>query len=358
MRRMLRHWRYATALAVVLGFSVLLLVAAYAGPFTHYGDIWVNLGASLIGVVVTVFAIEPLVRRAQQPEELVRSEFPYEAFIAGVESSSYKVRVLGAWPYVMDQPWRRRFLAAISSAAHRRVRIEILVLDPASKAAEQRADDLGGQFDVAGVIGDVLRAFELLEQQLAALDRDYLDVRVYATLPPARMYRWDGRVISSFFPMGNAVGGDVKHYETSAVSRLAQFVDEQFELLWQDPSTRTLDDYLRLQLSVDGQPALSANYVTMDGDLYIEAPELDSLTGRIPVQVLTEAISHVPGTASGADFEAAALPGTDDRHAAAVLSFRKKYGPANRLSPVHGRVYLLTPSAAAPDGPDPTRTRR
>jgi hypothetical protein len=350
MRRMLRHWRYAMALAIVLGLSIVLLVAAYAGPLTRYGDIWVNLGASLIGVVVTVFAIEPVVRRAQQPEELVRSEFPYEAFLVGVESATYKVRVLGAWPYVMDQPWRRRFLAAVSGAAHRRVRIEILVLDPASKAAEQRADDLGGQFDVAGVIGDVLRAFEQLERQLAAADRDYLDVRVYATLPPARMYRYDGRVISSFFPMGNAVGGDVKHYETSAVSRLAQFVDEQFELLWQDPSTRCLDDYLRLQLSVRSEPPLPANYVTIDGDVYVESPELDGLTGPVPVEILTAAIGRVPGTPDGPHFHAVALAAADSRYAAVAVSFRKKYGPANRLSPAHGQVCELVPMPA----PEPT----
>ena len=339
-RRAQRHWKYMVALLGIVGISVLLLVAAYSGPFTRFGDVLINLAASFIGVVVTVLAIEPIIRRSQQPEEMVRSEFPYDAFLRGVEDSSYKIRILGAWPYVMDQPWRRRFLEGIERAAHRRVRIEILVLDPASKAAEQRADDLGGQFDVAGVIGDVVRAFERLEQRLAAVDRDYLDVRVYATLPPARMYRWDARVISSFFPMGNAVGGDVKHYETNAVSRLAQFVDEQFELLWRDESTRTLEDYLRLRLLCDDHRIVTANYVTPDGDVFVETPELTAAAGLV---VEAPGISEIPGVSTEQYFDLQPLSDEDDRRRDVLIAFRNKYGPADRLSPEHTEVYELMP---------------
>jgi hypothetical protein len=343
MRRITRRWRSAAALLAIVGVSVALLVAAYAGPLTQFGEVLINLGASFLGVVLTVLAIEPIIRRSQQPEEIVRSSFPYEAFLNGVERASYKVRILGAWPYVMDQPWRQRFLAAIEGAAHRRVRIEILVLDPASKAAEQREDDLGGQFDVAAVIGDVLRSLRDLEAKLSAVDRDYLDVRVYATLPPARMYRWDARVISSFFPMGNAVGGDVKHYETSAMSRLAQFVDEQFELLWRDDTTRTLDDYLEVTLVLGGRRHLAAHYVTMDGDVFVESPKLTTPNGAVSIR--TREGGRIPFADEDARFTLVPVPDDDDRRPEVLVSFRNKYGPADRLAADHSTIYELTPPA-------------
>jgi hypothetical protein len=347
MRRIWRNRKYVASLLAVVVVSATLLVSAYIGPLTRFADLTLNLGASFLGGVVTVLAIEPIIRRGSRPDEVIHDGFPYEQFLRGVERASYKVRILGAWPYVMDYPWRSRFLAAAQKAARSRVRIEILVLDPASKAALQRADDLGGKFDVVGVIGETLRALDLLATRLPAAASEYVDTRIYTSLPPARMYRFDARAISSFFPMGNALGTDVKHYETSATSRLAQFVDDQFELLWNDDSTRTLDEYLRLTVHLTDHNALLAgfatNYVLHDGAVLLEAPALtEHLAGAARAAVSVPAAARLPLPAAVL-YELVEVDWSQVPTGPVLTEFEAKYGPANRLSTDHAHVYHLLP---------------
>src|SRR4029079_16381787 len=238
----------------------------------------INIGASFLGVVATVLILEPLIERSRTPEEIIHSEFPYELFLQGVATSSRQIRILGAWPYVMDHPWRERFLTGLGAAVRRGVDVQILVLDPGSKAAEQRARDLDNKFDVASVISDVLMAFWDLRRSLPEQAADRLEIRVYSLLPPARMYRWDGRAISSFFPMGNWVGSDIKNYETNMNSRLAQFVDEQFELVARDDDSMSLRDFFQLTIDVatpeSGFLTREPEYV-VDGDkVYIAGQDV------------------------------------------------------------------------------------
>jgi hypothetical protein len=247
----------------------------------------------------------------------------------------------------MDAAHRVRFLSALRNAVERHVRIEILVLDPASKAAEQRADDIGGQFDIEGVIGDVLRSFDGLRRVIDVGQRAFLDVRVYATLPPARLYRWDNRVISSFFPSGNPTGGDVKHYETSVTSRLAQFVDDQFEILWRDGSTRTLDDYFRVDIVFVGEAvAVVAHYVLIAGLLYAESPDLSERIARSPrgsapsVHLASNAVVDIPNNGQLFDLETANKD--DGAWLNIAKAFRRKYGPQDRASDNYTVVYKLT----------------
>jgi hypothetical protein len=352
VRRLWRHRRYVASLAVVVLLSAALLVGAYAGPLTEFRDLLVNLGASFLGGVVTVLAIEPIIRRGTRPDEIIHETFPFEQFLRGVERASYKIRILGAWPYVMDDPWRRRFLAGAAKAARSRVRVEILVLDPASKAAQQRADDLGGKFDVVSVIGDTLRSLDQLAAELPPAAAEYLDVRVYASLPPARMYRYDARAISSFFPMGNALGTDVKHYETSATSRLAQFVDDQFELLWNDEDTRTLEEYLRITVHLTEANAVvgsfTANFVVHEGSILLETRQLADHVGAEPVARAVVSIpdaGRLPVAPTAVLYELTPVDWEQTPSGAVLRAFERKYGPANRLVGDHTLVFRLEPLA-------------
>jgi len=350
LRRLWKHRRYVASLVAVVLVSAALLVGAYTGPLVRFSDLLVNLGASFLGGVVTVLAIEPIIRRGTRPDEIIHESFPFDQFLRGVERASYKVRILGAWPYVMDDPWRRRFLAAVEKAARGRVRVEILVLDPASKAAQQRADDLGGKFDVVSVIGDTLRSLDLLVGGLPSAAGEYVDVRIYASLPPARMYRYDARAISSFFPMGNALGTDVKHYETSATSRLAQFVDDQFELLWNHDDTRTLEEFLRITLHLTDQNAVvgtfSANFVVHENSILLETRQL---ADHVASAGVARAVVNIPGsgrlpvTSHAVLYELEEVDWEQTPSGAVLRAFEHKYGPANRLAGDHSLVYRLVP---------------
>src|SRR4030081_615501 len=98
-RRFVRsHYRYLAILsgATVLGVVTLVLAAYDNAPFGR--DLLLNLGVTLIGVVITVLILEPLIRRSQTPDEIIHRGFPHDKFIEGVRDSTARVRILSAWP--------------------------------------------------------------------------------------------------------------------------------------------------------------------------------------------------------------------------------------------------------------------
>jgi len=237
--------------------------------------------------------------------------------------------VLGVAPYVMNAPYREAFLPALRGALHRGVRVEVLVLDPQSRAADQCALDLDGTVDVTATVSEVLRAFRTFATTLEPAEQEHLDVRVYSALPPARMYRWDDRAISSLFPTGNWAGSDIEHYETTATTGLGRLVDEQFSALRDDDGTCTLDAYFTVGLTcperVDAPPVTSG-YVRVDGRYYVAdtdppsevwLPDLDDLLVRISAR---DGAFH----AVRVDPEHPAMSGL-------AAAFRRKYGAESGL---------------------------
>ncbi|MEV6971682.1 hypothetical protein AB0M47_41950 [Hamadaea sp. NPDC051192] len=336
LSRIWQRRRLLFVLTITLIVSIVLLRAAFLGVSAGMADILVNLGASLLGVVVTVMVLEPLIERSRTPEEVIHSEFPHQAFLEGVATANRVVRVMGAWPYVMDHPWRRRFLGELRQAVERGVRVQILILDPESKAAEQRTRDLDNQFDVAVVIGDVLQTFWDLTRQLPDRSVGQLAVRVYSSLPPARMYRWDSRAVSSFFPKGNWVGSDIKHYETSMNSRLAQFVDEQFDLLWRDAETVPLGEYFLVDLDI-ATPAADfltrrAQYAVVDGELFIAAADIVTELYRMRVVDPQVRVDWDTLPIEPPDGPVSLLPVDADRLPTLRTHFHRKYGTASAIA--------------------------
>lgn len=349
-----RRRRFLIVCALALLFSVALLWLSLRPIKDGYRDLLANLGASFLGVIATVVVLEPLIKGSRTPEEVIHSEFPYELFLNGLCRSSRLVRILGAWPYVMDHPWRRRFLPALKDAVQRGVRVQILLLDPGSKAAEQRARDLEREFDVSAVIGEVLREFWSLKKELPEWAANYLEIRVYSLLPPARMYRWDARAISSFFPMGNWEGSDIKHYETNMTSRLAQFVDDQFQLIWNDSDTITLSSYfeLKLDIAVPGVEFISrrAKYVIYQDHVYVAGRGIVEELYRLRAIDPQVRLKEVPPGARLNGGRLILMPAERNVSNHLQLLFHRKYGSAN---PLLSHASILTIDVPAEEAEPP-----
>jgi hypothetical protein len=270
------HSRYVAILVGTCALGVATLVLGYYG--SGFGrDVLLRLGFTLLGAVITVLILEPLIRRSQTPDEIIHRGFPHDKFITGVRDSTTDVRILSAWPYVMEEPWRRQFFQSVTVALSRRVDVRLLVLDPTSQAARQRAQDMDGSPDAITSIAEALVHINEFTTGLPEAQRELFQTRVYSRLPPARLYSWDRRAISSFFPLGNWRGDDIKHYETGVSSGLGSFVNEQFELLWNDSETESLRDYMKLGLSVVSQASrrlIDVLYCRSGGQLYVVSQPL------------------------------------------------------------------------------------
>ena len=332
--------------------GISLLGTLIIGMATLVGDlpreVMINLGASVLGVVLTAIVLEPLIERARRPEEVIHAEFPYQSYMAAVDDASQRIRIMSAWPYVMDYPWRGHFLTAVEGALSRGVTVQILVLDPLSKAAEQRAFDLNDKVDVSSVISDVLQAFNRF--QVSVLESSpllALDIRVYSSQPPARLYRWDNRALSSFFPMGSGVGTDVRHYETNVTSGLGRFVDEQFDLIWQDNQTEQLNGYLFLSITLTVTSKIyTAQYVLVGEELFAATLELGDDVFRNLITDLTVHLHVLPAKLRETairNFKMQGVPDDDDVVAAVSACFERKYGAASALQPAFRAVFRLVP---------------
>ncbi|MCA1603262.1 MAG: hypothetical protein LC776_17035, partial [Acidobacteria bacterium] len=249
---------------------------------------------------------------------------------------------------VMDYPWRGQFLSALEGALGRGVTVQILILDPLSKAAEQRAFDLDNKVEVSSVISDVLQAFNRFQVSAPeSLPLSALDIRIYSSQPPARLYRWDNRALSSFFPMGSGVGTDVRHYETNVTSGLGRFVDEQFDLIWQDSQTEQLNDYLFLSVTLTVTSTIyTAQYVLIGEELFAATIELADHVFRNLITDLTVHLRVLPAKlreTAVRNFEMHVVPDDDDVVATVSACFERKYGTASALQSAFRAVFRLVP---------------
>ena len=347
LRRTLRSRpRFYGVLAVILVVGVTLTAV---GAFTTgaWRDVLINIGASVITVFLTALVLEPLVEQGRRPEEVIHPEFPHQRFLDGMDASSHRVRIMGAWPYVMDQQWRPLFLDTLGRTLHRGVTVEILVMDSTIKAAEQRDVDLGHQVAVSAMITDVIAELSRFQRGLPEDVAQRLGVRVFNSLPPARLYRWDNRAISSFFPMGTGLGTDVRHYETNVTSSLGRFVDEQFDLAWRDRDTRDLQDYLTVSMTlVATGRRYRARYVVADDQVYVASLQLTDSLFRNQLHG-TEVRLDRPRHGDGAGYTVQTV--ADGDPAAEVIEelMRRKYTAEARRDGMQGVLRLL-PTTAGP----------
>lgn len=338
--------RLVAGLVGLLVVGAAFVVASVFAPQGVLRDLLINLGATAVGVVLTAVVLEPLIEVARRPEERILSAFPHQEFISGIAGARRRVRIMSAWPYVMDLPWRDAFLAALREAVRHGTHVQLLVLDPLSPAAEQRRNDLRGTVDVAGVIAETLVALKEFTQTLPPNLGDRFGVRIYSVLPPARLYLFDQRALCSFFSSGNDVGTDARHYDTTVMSGLARFVDEQFDTVWDHPATRTLDRYWLLPVSseVTRKAAVQAQYVEVEGTVYIASRRLVDLLFRSSAtpSVVRLHVTMPDGSTSVHPVDIT-LRG-EDEVALVREAFARKYGSQSELLGGFGAVLKLLPA--------------
>jgi hypothetical protein len=154
--------------------------------------------------------------------------------------------------------------------------------------------------------------------------------------------------------MGNWEGSDIKHYETNMTSRLAQFVDDQFQLIWRDTDTITLSSYFEvdLDIAVPGVDFVSrqAKYVVYQDQLYVAGRGIVEELYRLRAIDPHVRVRQVP---PGARLDAGRLvlvPADRNVSSHLQLLFQRKYGPAN---PLLGHASILAIGAVAEEAEPP-----
>ncbi len=271
--------------------------------------------------------------------------FDPDYFINRTAASRRIVRVLNTWTDLVTSQYEQAFAAAVGTALRNGALVQILLLDPDSPAAVQRAKDLRRVVDVPDSIRSNLRRLDAIRAGLDPHLRHRMSVRVYTEPPLTSYHRWDNGAIVSTYPVGRSSSASTQH-ETTVDSALVQFIEQRFTDLW-DPGVSTgLDDYLRLPLLIDsragGSDELSVLYIQLDDSVFVADDKLAALIrDNGPDGVLTQVAGsgRHPRQTLG---RCRALPWRDSAPRIQAI-FLQKYG----VEP--GRVLRLSP--LRPAGP-------
>lgn len=261
--------RTLAALGVFAGLSAAMLLLA-RGAVQYGQNLALNLAAEFVGAFVILFALTPIVRRAQHGAVREHRRLDFDWFTDRVVGARSTVRVMDTLSRLLARPFDRRFLRAANGLLQRQGRIQVLLLDPDSPAAGQRTAELEGRGDVAQETRRNLRVLAAFRDGLNDGPRQRFEVRLYSASPSVQIYQWDNRLLASFLPVGRR-SGDSAQLEVSAESPLGTFVLERFEELWRQG--KSLADYLTVAVSISDGRAGARDYrvpfVTVDTRYYI-----------------------------------------------------------------------------------------
>lgn len=277
-------WAFSLAL-----LGVAMLVGAYlTADFTR--DVLINLGASVVMVGLTFVVFDPIFEDMRRNAVQEHRDLNHDQLVADIAAARGAVDVMETWTGLLEDRHRDRFLIGMGDALGRGVHFRLLLLNPESQAAEQRADEL--HLPVPQLIMDNLQHLSALRARLEPRLAALLQVRIYDASPSIQLYHWDDMALISFFPVG-VRAYDAPQLEAYMDSPLGQFVNGRFEELWDNPTSVPLDDFMTLPLTItlgrNGLASSDVRYVRIAEQCYVYSLDLlghvtDHGIGRIGVQ--------------------------------------------------------------------------
>lgn len=318
--------------------AVVVLLLAVSRSLPDYGkNLSLNLGADLIGTIVVLFAVSPFLARAETQRDSVRENFDRGGFVRQAADARAEILMLELWTDLLQKGYQDSFLNSLRAALRQQVKIQILLLSPDARAAEQRSDDLLRQTNVVGDILDNLRIlYEFVYTGIPEVHRRNIDVRVYSALPPVQMYRVDTQVIVSFYPV-NVTSWNATQYLTSPDSQLGKFVGDKFDELWKARSTRTLEQFWKTTVIVSSganETTYSVGFVVSDEDTFISGQRIveDNAENGIAGLVLQTVDDNVTGeSAVRGRFSLVSVDATLETYATVRTLFHRKYGRGDHV---------------------------
>lgn len=356
--RALRVRRRQVQWAVLLGAAGAVLLVVGRGTSGYGQDILVNVGASLVMVALSFIVFDPVFEDLRKNAVEEHRTLDHDRLILHIAAAQTEVDILETWTGLLEDRHRDRFLGAVDSAVRHGVDVRILLLDPDSAAAEQRAEELH-HARVPLLIMDNLRYLYRFRRGLEPRLARQLQVRVYDASPSVQLYRWDDKALISFFPIG-VRAYDARQIEAYMDSPLGQFMASRFDELWGTSTTRTLDDFMALPLTIRlGDAALAtsdAHFVRLGEEFFVDGRTLLDHLADHGVHQLTVATARPldVGEWRGSAFGMVRVDHRDRRQRTAVVQqFDAKYGPGHEQSVIL-RLVPLVP--AGPDGDELGRT--
>jgi hypothetical protein len=338
-----RRVRYVAILAALSVATIVLLVVAY-DTTGYVRDLSLNVGASLVIVIVTYLIFDPVIQGLRAASTREHPKLNFELFIERVANARRTVCILETWTRLLDPEHRGSFLQAARDAVSVGVTVQILLLDPDSYGAKQRDEEIGPDRDVPkAIMGNLLELYRF-RHQLSEPLRERFAVRIYSASASVQLYRSDDRAFLSFFSLGR-LAGDTPKLETNMATPWGEFVGRRFDELLVEGGS--LDGYMKMPLVVKRDDVVhgqfSVHFVWLDGDFFVTESGLLKHIAKHGIENLTAHPDNGPDTRAQ-PIGPCDLRMLDDDHldlARVAEAFEAKYGNRNEI------IVCLVPSEAA-----------
>jgi hypothetical protein len=348
----LRPRRRQVIWALVLGAAGTALLTMARGAEGFSQDIMINLGASVVMVALSFIVFDPIFDDMRKNAVEEHRTLNHDQLVANVATARQVVEIMETWTGLLEERYHDRFLAAIGQALRNDVEFRILLLDPDSAAAEQRAEELH-HAQVQLLIVENLRELYQLAHGLDADQLRRFQVRVYDASPSIQLYRWDDKAFISFFPVGTKAY-DARQIEAFMSSPLGEFVSSRFDDLWGSASTRAMDDFMNLHVTVrldeEDLARAETHFVRFGPSCYVDGSAIaDHLTdhGALRLSIATLrplTVGGGDGTVTATTFDMVRVERNDrPRRAEVVAAFDAKYGDSHDQHPILRLVPRVAP---------------
>ncbi|SNY62783.1 hypothetical protein [Paractinoplanes atraurantiacus] len=268
-------WRGNWLSYVYAGIGVLLLVGAFVllYPVRHTEgfatDLRINVGANLLDLVLAALVLQPLILFLSRNAVKRRHRLDYRAVIKRIEAADGQVDIWKHWTGLLEGRHERNFTNAVVRALERGVRFRIVLTDPSSPAAAERARQVAPT-DALGLMRQNIERVGALLDRIPAAHQDLFTVRISRSGPAHALYRVDDWL--SYGVFGDRRVSESSQREVRVRGDLGELALEAFENRWKGPGllTSAEHDRMRLRLEVNGQAAEhDLRYVLHEGEHWV-----------------------------------------------------------------------------------------
>jgi hypothetical protein len=282
-KRMLRPaWRRRQNMTVFIGLAVVaaLLLGLGRGIDQYPQNIAINVGADLVGAIVTIFVIMPILSRAAEGRVREHARLDYGWYVDRVAGSTSAVRILDTYSNLLDGPHTQDFFEAVKRALQRQAVVQILLLDPDSSPARPRGPQLDDPDPYREIISNLRVLYHFHNTELTLSLRRKFSVHIYQAQPLVTMYRWDDKAMVSF-PSVSKFFSQGAQLEITIGSPLGEFANKHFNALWNASSD--LERFMHLPVTPTGvniTDSLPVEFVNLNGRTYLGSPRLIAQIAR------------------------------------------------------------------------------
>jgi hypothetical protein len=258
-------------MAVFIGLTVVaaLLLGLGRGIDQYSQNIAINVGADLVGAIVTIFVIMPILSRATEGRVREHSRLDYGWYVDRVAGSTSTVRILDTYSNLLDGPHTQDFFQAVKRALQRQAIVQILLLDPDSSPATPRGHQLDDPDTYREIMSNLRILHHFRNTELPLSLRNKFRVHVYQAPPLVTMYRWDDKAMVSF-PSPSKFFSQGAQLEVTISSPLGEFANKQFNALWN--AGTDLERFMYLPVTLAGLDIADSHlveFVTLNNRIYL-----------------------------------------------------------------------------------------